>query len=74
MAGGLCLLLADHLGWQAALAVISSLLVIGIIITLWADEPDGIKNLEHYGNLSLNHLKNCLKRKKPFAALIHYTV
>jgi len=70
IAGGLCLLLADHLGWQAALAVISSLLVIGIIITLWADEPDGIKKPRTLRESFIEPFKELLKREKSLLLLL----
>ncbi|HHW20962.1 AmpG family muropeptide MFS transporter [Thermodesulfovibrio thiophilus] len=70
MAGGLCLLLADHLGWQAALAIISSLLVIGIIITLWADEPDGIKKPRTLRESFIEPFKELLKREKSLLLLL----
>jgi len=70
IAGGLCLLLADHLGWQAALAIISSLLVIGIIITLWADEPDGIKKPRTLRESFIEPFKELLKREKSLLLLL----
>lgn len=70
IAGGLCLLLADHLGWQVALAVISSLLVIGIITTLWADEPDGIKKPRTLRESFIEPFKELLKREKSLLLLL----
>jgi len=44
--------------------------VIGIIITLWADEPDGIKNLEQLRESFIEPFKELLKREKSLLLLL----
>lgn len=43
VSGGLCLLLADNLGWNLAITIVSALIIFGIISTLWAEEPEDIR-------------------------------
>lgn len=68
--GGLCLLLADYLGWQIALTLISSFLIIGIITTLWADEPDDIKKPATLKESFIEPFRDLLKREKSFILLL----
>ncbi|GAQ94876.1 MFS transporter, PAT family, beta-lactamase induction signal transducer AmpG [Thermodesulfovibrio aggregans] len=68
--GGLCLLLADYLGWQIALTIISSFLIIGIITTIWADEPDDIKKPATLKESFIEPFRDLLKREKSFILLL----
>jgi len=68
--GGLCLLLADYLGWQLALATISSLLILGIITTFWADEPDDIKKPSTLKESFVEPFRDLLKREKSLVLLL----
>ncbi len=70
VAGGLCLLLADHFGWQNALIIITSLLILGIITTLLADEPDGIKKPASLKESFIEPFKDLLKRDKSILLLL----
>ncbi|MGB9710790.1 MAG: AmpG family muropeptide MFS transporter [Thermodesulfovibrio sp.] len=70
VAGGGCLLLADHIGWQTALTIISSLLIFGIITTLWADEPDDIKKPATLKESFIEPLRDLLQREKSFILLL----
>ncbi|GAB6182962.1 AmpG family muropeptide MFS transporter [Thermodesulfovibrio hydrogeniphilus] len=70
VAGGLCLLLADHIGWQNALFLISSLLIFGIIATLVADEPDGIVKPKTLKESFIEPFKDLLKREKSMLLLL----
>jgi PAT family beta-lactamase induction signal transducer AmpG len=70
VAGGLCLLLADHLGWQTALIIITSLLILGIITTILADEPDGIKKPASLKESFIEPFKDLLKRDKSILLLL----
>jgi PAT family beta-lactamase induction signal transducer AmpG len=70
VAGGGCLLLADHIGWQTALTIISSLLIFGIITTRWADEPDDIKKPATLKESFIEPLRDLLQREKSFILLL----
>lgn len=70
VAGGLCLLLADYLGWQIALTIITSLLVLGIITTFWADEPKGIKKPTTFKESFIEPFRDLLKREKSIILLL----
>jgi PAT family beta-lactamase induction signal transducer AmpG len=64
VAGGLSLLLADFLGWQIALLITSSLLFLGVISTLQADEAEGIKKPSTLTESFIEPFKDLLKREK----------
>ncbi|GAB5046761.1 AmpG family muropeptide MFS transporter [Thermodesulfovibrio sp. TK110] len=68
--GGLCLLVADHLGWQMALTIVSSLLIFGIITTLWADEPDNIKKPATLKESFIEPFRDLIQREKSFILLL----
>ncbi len=68
--GGLCLLLADYLGWQTALTIISSLLILGVITTFWSDEPIGIKKPTTMKESFVEPLRDLLKREKSIILLL----
>lgn len=70
IAGGLCLLLADYLGWQTALLAVSSMLVLGIFSTLWAGEPEGIKKPTTLRESFIEPFKDLLKRKKSLILIL----
>lgn len=70
VAGGVCLLLADYLGWQIALITVSSLLILGIISTLWADEPEGIKKPNTLKESFIEPFKDLLTREKSIIILM----
>ncbi|MEN2995112.1 MAG: MFS transporter [Thermodesulfovibrio sp.] len=70
VAGGLCLLLAEHLGWQMALTIISSLLIIGLLATFWADEPNGIKKPTTLKESFIEPFRDLLKREKSIILLL----
>lgn len=61
VAGGLCLLLADYVGWKSALIIIGSLLIFGVFTSLWADEP---REVNHPRNLRESFIE-------PFRELLH---
>lgn len=70
VAGGLCLLLADYFGWQIALTITTSLLVLGIITTFWADEPEGIKSPATFKESFIEPFRDLLKREKSIILLL----
>lgn len=69
-AGGFCLFLADRLGWQISLTVVISLLISGMIATLWAEEPERIKNPQTLKESFIEPFKDLLKREKSILILL----
>lgn len=69
-AGGFCLFLADRLGWQISLTVVISLLISGMIATLWAEEPERIKNPQTLKESFIEPFKDLLKREKSIFILL----
>lgn len=74
VAGGLCLFMADYLGWQTAMSIISALFFLCIFATLWADEPDGIKKPASLKDSFIEPFKELLKREKTLWILIFIVV
>lgn len=70
IAGGLCLLLADYLGWQLALLIVSSLLLLGVISTLFAEEPEGIQKPITLKESFIEPFKDLLIREKSLILLL----
>jgi len=70
IAGGLCLLMADHIGWRGALMIVNSLLLFGILCTLLANEPDTVKNPNSLKESFIEPFKDLLKRDKSMLILI----
>ncbi len=70
IAGGLCLLLADYLGWQIALLIVSSLLLIGVFSTLFAEEPEGIKKPITLKESFIEPFRDLLSREKSLILLL----
>ncbi len=70
LSGGLCLLLADYLGWQIALFIISSLMILGIISTLIAAEPEGIKKPTTLKESFIEPFRDLLKRDSSLLILM----
>ncbi len=68
--GGLCLLLADYLGWQFALLIVSSLLLLGVISTLFAKEPEGIQKPITLKESFIEPFKDLLIREKSLILLL----
>lgn len=68
--GGLCLLLADYLGWQFALLIVSSLLLLGVISTLFAEEPEGIQKPITLKESFIEPFKDLLIREKSLILLL----
>lgn len=70
VAGGLCLLLADYLGWQIAVLIVGSLLSLGLISTLWADEPEGINKPNTLKESFIEPFKDLLNRENSIMLLL----
>ncbi|MCX7988105.1 MAG: MFS transporter [Thermodesulfovibrio sp.] len=70
VAGGLCLLLADYLGWQIAVIIVGSLLSFGIIATLLSDEPYGIRKPATLKESFIEPFKDLLNRDKSITLLL----
>ena len=61
---------ASQYGWQIALTIITSLLVLGIITTFWADEPKGIKKPTTFKESFIEPFRDLLKREKSIILLL----
>lgn len=70
VAGGLCLLIADYLGWQIAVLIVGSLLLLGLISTLWADEPEGINKPRTLRESFIEPFRDLLNRDKSMMLLL----
>jgi len=70
IAGGLCLLMADHVGWKPALMIVTSLLFFGIISTLLANEPVTVKTPNSLKESFIEPFKDLLKRDKSILILL----
>ncbi|MDI1472468.1 MFS transporter [Thermodesulfovibrio sp. 1176] len=70
IAGGLCLLMADHIGWKIALMIVTSLLFFGIISTLLANEPDTVKTPNSLKESFIEPFRDLLKRDKSILILL----
>lgn len=70
IAGGLCLLMADHIGWKPALMIVTSLLFFGILSTLLANEPDTVKTPNSLKESFIEPFRDLLKRDKTILILL----
>lgn len=70
VAGGLCLLMAEYIGWKWALIIVSSFLLLGLFTTLWADEPEGIKKPVTLKESLIEPFKDLLNRDKSILLLL----
>ncbi|MCS7203689.1 MAG: MFS transporter [Thermodesulfovibrio sp.] len=64
VAGGLCLLVADRIGWSVAVLLVGSLLTLGILTNIWADEPMGIKKPDSLKESFIEPFRDLIKRDK----------
>ncbi|MEN2985477.1 MAG: MFS transporter [Thermodesulfovibrionaceae bacterium] len=64
VAGGLCLLVADKIGWSVAVLLVGSLLTLGILTNIWADEPMGIKKPDSLKESFIEPFRDLIKRDK----------
>lgn len=69
VAGGLCLLIADHIGFQSALIIIGSLLLIGVVFTIYGDEPSLSSHPKTLRESFIEPLRELLKRDKSLLML-----
>lgn len=70
VAGGLCLLLADYIGWKYAITATASLLVLGLLASLWADEPKGVQHPRNLKESFIEPFRDLLHREKSFILLL----
>lgn len=70
VAGGLCLLIADKFGWRTAFLTVTSLLILGMLTTLWADEPDDIRKPQTLKESFVEPFKDLINREKSSLLLL----
>ncbi len=69
VSGGLSLLMADYLGWKKALIIISSLMLLGMISTFIAREPEVIKKPTTLKESFIEPFRDLLKRDRSLLIL-----
>lgn len=70
ISGGLCLILADHVGFQLAMAIISTLLLVGIVSTILGDEPPHSQSSKIPSKSILEPFRELLRRDKSLVIIL----